>query len=102
MRRLALFLGYNDLLPTTLCEDNQGAISYIKSKESHGRMKHIDVKIKYIRQSVDDSEINLVSTSSIDNLADVLTKVLPLPSFTKHRLSLGVQSFSTPEVITPL
>jgi hypothetical protein len=61
--------------------DNQGCIALAKDPVSHSRTKHIDVRYHYIRElvSFDKTVVGYVPTE--DNIADVLTKPLPLSTF---------------------
>jgi hypothetical protein len=43
-RRPLTSMGYRPDHPTIIYEDTQTAIKFIRSKEAHGRLKHIDIK----------------------------------------------------------
>ena len=60
--------------PTTIFEDNQGAIALAKNPVQHQRSKHIDIKYHYIRQEIQNNSIVLKYIPSKDNFADVFTK----------------------------
>ena len=77
--------------PTTVYEDNQGAICLSKNPTNHSRTKHIDVKYHYIRGMVETGIMKVDYVSTGDMVADTLTKALPRPSFEKHRLAMGVE-----------
>ena len=59
-----------------LFEDNQGAIAFIKNNSTHGRSKHIDIKVFFIRDLVKDNTIEIMYTASQDNISDLFTKPL--------------------------
>ena len=64
-------------------------VLFILAKEHkyHKRVKHIDVRYHKIRQwVVDDKMIDLVKTSIKRNLADMMTKIIPIE---KLRTSLN-------------
>ena len=77
--------------PTTVYEDNQGAICLSKNPTNHSRTKHIDVKYHYIRGMVETGIMKVDYVSTGDMVADTLTKALPRPSFEKHCLAMGVE-----------
>jgi hypothetical protein len=56
----------------------------------HDRTKHIGVKYHYISQQIQAGEVNIVSVTTHDQLADILTKPLPAPAFELNRLRIGV------------
>ena len=52
LRRLLFDVGYEMDSPTTLYEDNQGAIELPKNPKSHNRTQHIDISYHFIRERV--------------------------------------------------
>lgn len=85
LRRLAIQLGYHQEEPTRVAQDNLGARSWTKGNGQLRRVKHIDIKYHFIREMVDNGEIYPVSTSTVNMIADTLTKPL---SGEKHRRGL--------------
>lgn len=73
--------------PVTLMEDNQSAIAIAHNPQFHGRTKHVD--IKYWSQ-VESGNICLRYCLTEDMIADVLTKSLLAPLFTRLRGALGI------------
>jgi hypothetical protein len=61
--------------------DSQSAIALCTSESGSSPHKHIDIRLKHIREMIVNKEVQLVYIPSRDNLADVLTKPLPLDSF---------------------
>ena len=62
--------------------DSQSAIHLAKVHRHHKRMKHIDVRYHKICQwVVDDKVIDLVKISTKKNLADIMTKIIPVEKF---------------------
>jgi hypothetical protein len=92
LRRLLTSMGYQQLAPTVLHEDNQAAIKFIRSKETHGRLKHIAIKHLFLRQTIDDQELTLRYVPSHDNPADIATKSLPKDAFNRHRRAIGIKN----------
>lgn len=59
-----------------LLADNRAAIDYVKSPIENYRTKHIDVKLFFIRDYLDQNIFELQYVPSKENLADVFTKPL--------------------------
>lgn len=69
-------------------EDNVGAIEIAKLKKYRPRTKHINTQYHHFRQYVECGHIELHYITSADQMADMLTKSLPLVDITKHRLKV--------------
>ena len=87
---LSEILGVSNGSTPLLC-DNEGAICLVKNPEFHQRTKHIDIKYHFIREKHQDKEIEIVYTSTENQLADLFTKPLPTPRFNQLRKQIGVQ-----------
>jgi hypothetical protein len=72
LRRLLESMGYSPTSPTILYEDNQGAIKYSSTRESYGRMKHIDIKHMFIREQMDKGIIQIKFVPSTENPGQIL------------------------------
>jgi hypothetical protein len=70
--------------PTRIHTDNQAAIRFAKDHQFHGRSKHIDIRHHFVRDCIDNNIIEPVYVSTDRNLADIFTKALPRPAFTKN------------------
>jgi hypothetical protein len=70
--------------------DSKSAILMMHNSVFHDRTKHIGVKYHYISQQIQAGEVNIVSVTTHDQLADILTKPLPAPAFELNRLRIGV------------
>ena len=77
---------------TTLWCDNLGATFLYANPVFHARTKHVEVDYHFVRDRVAKKEIQVRFISSKDQLADVLTKPLPLVSFVFFRSKLQVES----------
>jgi hypothetical protein len=63
--------------------DNQASLAIAADPMSHRRTKHIDVRYHYVRQLVAFGKMDVDYIRTEDMLADVLTKPLPLPAFSR-------------------
>ncbi|GJT20546.1 hypothetical protein Tco_0890483 [Tanacetum coccineum] len=70
--------------------DNKGAIDLSKNPVQHSRTKHIKICHHFLRDSVQKGHISIEKVSSVDNIADILTKPLKRESFNHLRLGLGM------------
>ena len=91
IRKLLSDLGVSQDQPTTIMEDNQGAICIAKNPVTHSRSKHIDVRYHYIREALNSNIVNLQYCPTHDiMLADTLTKPLPKERFVMIRNNMGL------------
>ena len=90
LRRLMKDLGRQMDAPTTIYEDNQGAIELAKNAKYHNRTKHIDICHDFVRERVVSNEIKVIYCPTEDMIADIMTKGLARPAFEKLRDLLGV------------
>ena len=67
--------------------DSQSAIHLAKNQVHHARTKHIDVRFHFVRDVIDEGGILLQKIGTVDNSADMLTKVVTGIKF-KHCLGL--------------
>lgn len=76
LRRLLGEIGATQSKPTPLLMDNQTAIRMALVESQQGRRKHIDVKHHKIVE-LNGKELSCQWVSTVDELADLLTKALP-------------------------
>ncbi|GJR77583.1 retrovirus-related pol polyprotein from transposon TNT 1-94 [Tanacetum coccineum] len=70
--------------------DNKGAIDLSKNPVQHSRTKHIEIRHHFLHDNVQKGHISIEKVSSVDNIADILTKPLKRESFNYLRLGLGM------------
>ncbi|XP_046844921.1 secreted RxLR effector protein 161-like [Xenia sp. Carnegie-2017] len=92
LRRLLSDLGSKPVSPTTVHEDNQGAIEIARNPKFHNRTKHIDVAYHFVRERILSKEVKVCYCPSKDMIADIMTKGLSKDQFQKLRNLLNVQS----------
>ena len=91
-RRLLKEIGYfTSNIPTTIFADNQGCIALAKNLAYHARTKHIDVQHHFIREKVEDGEIELIYCSTKEMVADILTKSISRDKLQKFTEGLGLR-----------
>nr|GEV19456.1 copia protein [Tanacetum cinerariifolium] len=56
--------------------DNKGAIDLSKNPMQHSRTKHIEIRHHFLRDNVQKGRISIDKVPSIDNITDILTKLL--------------------------
>ena len=79
-------LGLNLHKPIVYCA-SQGALCLAKNPVYHERTKHIDVRLNFIRDVIEEKFFSIEKVATEDNPADVLTKSIPTEKF-KHSLDL--------------
>ena len=87
LSRVATVLGVNF---KDIKVDNTGALQLATNNPRHGRMKHIDVRYHHIRECVKEGKVQLSQISTVDNVADILTKPLPKDAFNRHCENMGI------------
>ena len=78
-------MGYSQLGPTVMFEDNQACIYMSKRSGQINRAKHIDLRVHKLRELVADKCVVLRKVGTLDQVADLFTKSLSATLFEKHR-----------------
>jgi hypothetical protein len=92
LRRLFADLGSPQDDPTMIYQDNQGCIAMAHNPVHHSRTKHIDIKFHFVRERIAAGEIKLEYIPTENQVADILTKGLHGPKFTKFKEAMLGQS----------
>lgn len=90
LRHLYGELGFIQKEPILLLGDNDGSIAMTKNPQFHKRTKHVDIRWHWVRELVSDGLITISDCRDPQQTADILTKQLPRPKFTKHVGELGL------------
>ncbi|GJZ84964.1 hypothetical protein Tco_0650303 [Tanacetum coccineum] len=72
------------------CGDNTSSISISNNPVLHSRTKHIDIRYYFIRDHILKGDIELHFAPIDLHLADIFTKPLAEPSFTRLVAELGM------------
>jgi len=84
MRGFLAELGFPQLQPTEIKVDNKSAIFLADKFQSSNNTAHIVTRLNYIHQEVAiHKNISLTYINTEDQVADILTKLLPVPQFIK-------------------
>src|SRR5262249_43212859 len=76
--------------PTIIRSDNQGCISLAKNSAHHARTKHIDVQHHFVRDKVEDGEVEVIFCKTEEMVADVLTKGLTKEKHDRFSSWMGI------------
>jgi len=78
--------------PTEIWEDNASCILKSENPSNRERSRHVDVRVHFLRDMLQDGAVKLVKCTGPKNVADAL----PKPAFHKHRefMQGTAQSFS--------
>ena len=68
------------LAPTLFHIDNKGLLEKLKNFGSNSKTKHLDIKIKSLREKFKNKDIDVQLIPSHEMVADSLTKAAPLNS----------------------
>ena len=92
MRNLFTEFGYDlSESPSTLFMDNSSAIAVAKNPEDFGRLKHIQLRLYWLRDVIEEGMIAPEYCPTGAMLADLLTKALPLVKVAELRALMGLE-----------
>ena len=89
-RQLLRELGYALEDASTLYMDNQSAVTVSKNPEHFGRMKHMDLRLHWLRDEVEGGKLAPKFVPTQDNPADLLTKPPAKPKVEHSRECMGL------------
>jgi hypothetical protein len=92
LRNLCGELCYSQTSPTIITADNDRSIAMAGGIQFHLRSKHINLQHHWIRDLAANDTVNICECRDPEQIADVLTKALAKPKFTRHRGEMGLQS----------
>ena len=96
LRNLLHELGFPQHSPSRLFEDNQACVAMVRNHVVSGRNRHFCIKMAWLRQQVADKIVVFEFVASRNNVADILTKILPAELHS--RLTSGLLS---PKDVSP-
>jgi ribosomal protein L30/L7E len=87
-RSLLEELGYKQLEPTVLYEDNKSTIHMINNESHTQKTKHVDIRYQYIREAVKNQVLTMVHKDTENMTSDIETKPAPPRTFLHLRPQL--------------
>ena len=76
--------------PTTIYEDNNGAVSWAKHRRRTKQTKHIAIRFAAVSDDMEQKRVSVEEINTDENCADIFTKGLAFIKFAKHRKKIGV------------
>ena len=89
-RMLLEQLGFPQKGPTKILEDNNGCAAIANNRRSDARTKHIDVKYHYVRDLIEQGQVDIDRCDTEKMVADLLTKALSINKYAWCRQRMGV------------
>ena len=90
IREILRTMGVTTPVPV-IYEDNRAVLAHLHNNGSTAALKkHIDVRIKSLRETVSSGSVVVKYIESAKNIADIFTKVVPPQHFVELRSSLGL------------
>ena len=65
-------------------EDNEPAINALRKNVSDSRFKHVRLYFHFVRDMIKMAWCSVVKISTVDQTADLCTKILPAKTVEKH------------------
>ena len=90
-RNLLTELGYKFNSPSTIFVDNNSAIAVAKNPEKFSRVKHIDLRLYWLKEKVGVGIVQPVHCPTADMPADLLTKALTPVKVSHLRKLMGLE-----------
>lgn len=91
LRRLFNEIGEGTAKATTIFEDNQSCLSFVKAERTTKRSKHIDTKMHFVKDLCDQGDLELIYCPSGEMIADALTKPLGAVRFRELLERMGLR-----------
>jgi len=76
-----------------ICSDNNGAIFISSNPIQERHIKHIDVRYHYIRECMENGDVEILCVDTEDNTAEMFTKPLGHVKFIRFRGQLGLEFY---------
>ncbi|KAM1578272.1 hypothetical protein ACFX1Z_039846 [Malus domestica] len=84
--------GEEQVEPTQILCDNTSAIAISKNPVAHHKTRHINRRFHFIRDALQNGEVDLIYCKTEEQVADIFTKALARDRFEYLRKALGVIS----------
>jgi len=90
LKKILSDLSMEEREPTEISIDNQAVIAISHNPVFHGKTKHFNIKLYFLREVQKNGDLKLIYCKSEDQLTDLFTKPLPVSRFEYLRKMLGV------------
>ena len=70
--------------------DSSSALQLVRSMDVPRRSRHIEIRLRWLREHMREGLLKLRHRSGVENPADLFTKCLSAKAFFKHRYALGI------------
>ena len=71
--------------------DNQAAIAIAANPKHHFKAKHMDIRLSFVREKVENKIIKLIYKPDSEMLADMMKKQVPSPKLIFCRCKSGLK-----------
>ena len=88
LRNILAELGRPENVPTPISEDNRACIAMVENPIVSARNKFIELDCHFVRDHQQLQNIRMSEVDTADQVADIMTKNLPGPTFRKHRVAI--------------
>jgi len=92
LRKILIDLNIEQKESTMIHVDNQAAIAISHNPVFHGKTKHFNIKLFFLREVQKAGAVVLFYCKTEDQVADIFTKPLPVNKFEFFRKTLGMCS----------
>jgi hypothetical protein len=92
IKKLLCDLQMEEQEATEISVDNQAAIAISHNPVFHGKTKHFNIKLYFVRDVQKNGDVELIYCRTEDQLADLFTKALPANRFEFLTRMIGVCS----------
>ena len=94
MRDFFAEMGFKLDKPTMIDQDNMSVIAIAANPIHHARIKHMEVKARFVQEKMDKKVVDLIWCPTELMLADILTKALAVPDHTRLVKAMGMRKLS--------
>ena len=96
VRGLLTAVGFFLQEPTDIYGDNNASIEFAKNPCAHHKSKHLDIRLHFIRQKIEEEVVTVKKIGTQDQIADIFTKALPRAQH--ERLALIAMGWSEGQI----
>ena len=92
LRKILIYINLEQNESTKIFVDNQAAISISNNPIFHGKTKHFNIKLFFLREVQKNEDVLLVHCKFEVQIVDMFTKPFPTSRYGNLRARLGVYS----------